>query len=91
MADFASWYRREDYQRIRQIMDDGDEFPVSFDQWEINAQRGIARSAALGVTLETVIFDPDEFIAFCDSEKIPRDSKARAMFGVRRGFAKRMN
>jgi hypothetical protein len=88
MTDFANWYRREDYERIREIMDDGDKMPRTFDEWEANAKRGIARAAAMGVTLKTIVFDPEEFIVFCDSKKIPRDSQARAMFGIDRGLAK---
>jgi hypothetical protein len=72
-------------------MDDGDKMPRTFDEWEINAKRAIARAAAIGVTLKTVIFDPDEFTAFCDAKKILRDSQARAMFGIERGLAKGMN
>ena len=32
MVHFAAWFRREDYQRIRQIMDDSDKFPPEFDR-----------------------------------------------------------
>jgi hypothetical protein len=91
MADFAPWYRREDYERIRQIMDDGDEFPPTFDEWEVNAKRGIERAASMDFILKPITFDPDEFLTFCDAKKIPRDSKARAMFGIERGRAKDMH
>jgi len=91
MADFANWYRREDYERIRQIMDDGDEMPRTFDEWEVSAKRTIARAASIGVILKIVVFDPDEFVAFCDAKKIPRGSQARAMFATERGLAKDMH
>jgi hypothetical protein len=35
MADFAAWFRREDYERIREIMEDSDRLPPSFDEWEL--------------------------------------------------------
>ena len=36
---FAPWYRRNEYALIREIMDDGeDSFPLSFDEWERNAE-----------------------------------------------------
>src|SRR5262249_48343984 len=34
----ALWFRREDYQRIRQVMDDGDGYPAEFDAWEARAR-----------------------------------------------------
>ena len=38
MADFAAWFRREDYERIREIMEDSDRLPPSFDEWELLAK-----------------------------------------------------
>jgi hypothetical protein len=38
MPHAAAWFRREDYQRIRQIMDDSDKFPADFDAWEQRAK-----------------------------------------------------
>jgi hypothetical protein len=91
MADFAAWYRRVDYQRIRQIMNDGHEFPGTFDQWEQAAKRQMARAKAAGVVLKPVILDPDEFITFCNVKNLPQGSQARALFGIDRGLAKGMN
>ena len=32
MPKFVSWYRRDSYPLIREIMDDKDTFPVDFDE-----------------------------------------------------------
>ena len=32
MADFAAWFRREDYERVREIMEDSDRLPPNFDE-----------------------------------------------------------
>src|SRR5262249_9714136 len=37
MPQCAPWYRREDYDRIRAIMDDGPLMPPTFDEWEATA------------------------------------------------------
>ena len=42
MADFAAWFRREDYERIREIMEDRDRLPPSFDEWELLAKSRVA-------------------------------------------------
>ena len=31
---FTPWYRREDYALIREIMEDGEDLPLAFDEWE---------------------------------------------------------
>ena len=45
MPNFAPWYRREDYALMREIMDDGQTLPVSFDEWEKEAENERARRA----------------------------------------------
>ena len=45
MADFAAWFRREDYERIREVMEDSDRLPPSFDEWELLAKSRVAKEA----------------------------------------------
>jgi hypothetical protein len=91
VSDFAAWYRRQDYNRIREIMDDGNRFPATFNEWEKTAKSQVARAAAHVITIKPVILDPEEFVAFCDGQKIPRGSKERGMFAVARATAKDLN
>jgi len=42
MPHCAAWYRREDYDRIRSIMDDGAKFPPTFDEWEETTKEQVA-------------------------------------------------
>jgi hypothetical protein len=42
MADFAAWFRREDYEHIREIMEDSDRLSPSFDEWELLAKSRVA-------------------------------------------------
>ena len=46
MADFAAWFRREDYERIREVMEDSDRLPPSFDEWELLAKSRVAKGEA---------------------------------------------
>lgn len=66
----AGWYRREDYERIRLMMDDPDNFPETFDEWSKLAEGQLARFIAQGMPVEKVIIDPDGFAAFCSKAKI---------------------
>ena len=38
MPNFTPWYRREEYALMREILDDGDTLPFSFDEWEREAE-----------------------------------------------------
>ena len=51
MADFAAWFRREDYGRIREIMEDSDRLPPSFDEWELLAKSRVAKAKRDGIIL----------------------------------------
>lgn len=88
MADFAHWYCREDYERIRQIMNDGGELPKTFDAWERGAKRSLSHAKENGFIFQQIRLDPNEFVAFCEEKKIPHDSRARASFARERGLAR---
>jgi hypothetical protein len=45
MGHFALWPSRANYQRFREMMDDGSKYPVEFDQWEKTAKRQIAEKS----------------------------------------------
>jgi hypothetical protein len=49
MADFAAWFRREDYERIREIMEDSDRLPPSFDEWQLLAKSRVAKAKRDGI------------------------------------------
>ena len=75
------WYRRKDYKHIRSIMDDGNKFPKTFDEWETKAKRRLASAAAAGVPIQPVILDPGEFLAYCKAKNFSaRGDRERNMF-----------
>jgi len=78
MPHFAVWFRHEDYQRIRQIMDDRDKFPPEFDAWETRAKGQMEEAKRHGLVITPVILEPDEFLAFCKTENMTPRGEARA-------------
>jgi hypothetical protein len=91
MADFAAWFRREDYDRIREIMEDGERLPPSFDEWEQLAKSQVANAKRGGIIIKPVMLDPDKFIAFCRAKKMKPNGPARSKFAIDRGIAETMN
>ena len=84
---FTPWYRREDYALIREIMEDGEDLPLAFDEWEKNAECELAAAKREGTITIPVFIYPDEFFSFCDKWKIPLNKKTRAEFANSRGAA----
>jgi hypothetical protein len=87
MADFVAWFRREDYERIREIMEDSDRLPPSFDEWELLAKSRVAKAKRDGIIIKPIMVEPDTFVAFCKARKIKPNGEARAKFVVDRGVA----
>lgn len=70
------WFRREDYDRIRQMCDD--ELPGTFDQWEKMVQKRLDERVPAGVHVEKVVLDPDDLAAFATSKGAEIDASVRA-------------
>jgi hypothetical protein len=81
--EVAAKCRREDYERYKFIMDDGAMAPVTFDAYESNFKRQVAKmEAELGEKIEVLEFNPDEFVRFCEKHHLKRDSFARCAYAT---------
>jgi hypothetical protein len=88
MPRFAPWYRRDDYALIREIMEDAeDTLPLTFDEWEKNAESERAAARREGVFIIPVFLDPAEFFGFCKEKKISPNKTTAAEFASSRGAA----
>jgi hypothetical protein len=77
----VAWFRREDYQRIREICDD--EMIPSFDDWEAKMTKLIAGREAPGIFIEKVIIYPDELLDFAKTTNAGKiDTKVRGAFAA---------
>ena len=73
------------YALIREIMEDT--LPLSFDEWERNAECERETAKREGTIIIPVFIDPDEFFSFCKRRKIPLNKTMRAGFANSRGAA----
>ena len=71
------------YALIREIMEDT--LPLSFDEWERNAECERETAKREGTIIIPVFIDPDEFFSFCKRRKIPLNKTMRAGFANSRG------
>jgi hypothetical protein len=63
---------------------------MTFEEWERTAKRRLESAVAAGVTIEPVILDPGEFLAYCKAKNFSeRGDRERNMFA--RDFAKDLN
>ena len=75
------WYRREDWTRILEICADREELSGgdgTFDEWEAAALGVVQDIEAMGRKVERIIVDPEELLAWCNSQGVPVDGSSRA-------------
>jgi len=71
------WYKREDYDRIRSICDDGDHFHATYDEWLEEAEACRKHLEGEGIKIVTADLDPDRFLALCNTKKMRPNASAR--------------
>lgn len=76
-----AWYKRSDYARILEIMEDREKLPVTFDKWQSKAEQLERQSRAAGKTVVRAYIDPDHFVAWCAANKVHVDANARMRWG----------
>jgi hypothetical protein len=74
------WYRREDYARIREIMEDADSLAPSYDHWLTAAENNEAEARRVGVQVVRVPVDPETFTRWCVDRGSARTRTARVEF-----------
>lgn len=77
-----SWYKEHDYQRLRDIFDDGDKLPFTYTQWLQNAQYGFDELTSKGHIVVKAYIDPESFTVWCVERGYRIDSKARNQFAI---------
>ncbi len=76
-----AWYRREDYQRLKEMFTDGSKLPDTFDEWFRLARRTYRTLTASGLRVERAYIDPEVFPAWCKANGLKMNAKARTYYG----------
>jgi hypothetical protein len=74
------WYRREHYDRILAVMEDGHLLPASFDEWLERAEQLLKQAAHQGVIPVKAHVDPEPFVDWCRERNLRLDSNSRSQF-----------
>jgi hypothetical protein len=78
----VAWYAREDYTRIREIMDDSHTLPPTYDEWEQGIELMVAREAAPNRIIHKIYIDPETFSMWCKERNANLNGNARAEFAA---------
>jgi hypothetical protein len=76
-----SWYRREDYDRLKAMFTDGSKLPDTFESWLQNAQNLHDKLTGEGRAVVKAYIDLETFPEWCRAHGLGMDAKARIAYG----------
>jgi len=74
------WYRLEDYEAARRLMEDRDKLPATYAAWRINAEQSEKKFQRLGWITTRAYIDPADFVAWCRERGLNLNAEARNQF-----------
>jgi hypothetical protein len=77
------WYKRQDYKRVLQIMEDADVLPPTYDKWLHAAEKAMEKMKRSGHMVVRAYIDPQTFPAWCVEHGLTPDANARSDFASR--------
>jgi hypothetical protein len=75
-----AWYQEADYDRCKALFADGPNFPLSFLQWQDQAEQIRKRCVRNGQIVVKTYIDPDTFPAWCAANGKNVDASGRTAF-----------
>ena len=78
------WYRAEQWQRIRDIAVDSDDFENSYVEWLQLAEEKARELKGRGLRVEKVDLDSEKLILWCNERGLENDAKARSLYAAER-------
>ncbi len=78
----VAWYRRDQWERLRKIADDPENFHDTYEEWLATAQARTRDLERQGVSVRRVDVDVDELVKWCEEQQCKLDGQARANFVV---------
>ena len=78
------WYRPEQWQRVRDIAADSDEFEDSYVEWLELAEEKAKELKGRGLRVEKVDLDSEKLILWCNERGLENDAKARSRYAAER-------
>ena len=78
----VTWYRPEEYNTLMAMFEDGADYPPTYEQWLVNANRGLEKLTQQGYKYEKAILGPETFPAFCRQFKMQMNRDGRTAFAA---------
>jgi hypothetical protein len=78
------WYRPEQWQRVRDIATDADDFEASYVQWVQVAEEKLKQLRSSVIRVEKVDMDSEKLILWCNERGLENNAQARSLYAAER-------
>lgn len=75
-----TWYRRDAYRRLREVVCDPETLPAEYKAWLADARRAFVKYKEMGFEPRRVYLDVDEMLAWCEERGREPDQKSREAY-----------
>jgi hypothetical protein len=80
----VAWYRRKQWQRVRDISTDADDLENTYEEWLRLAEQKLAELTGAGLRVEKVDLDSEELIVWCNERGLEINGQARSSYTAER-------
>jgi len=75
-----SWYKPEDYDRMKRMFKDGFRLPDTFEEWLDRAEKAAAQLTADGYVVIRAPLDPETFPKWCRDHGLEMTTETRSIY-----------
>lgn len=76
------WYKKEQWETLKNLFVDGDKLPVSYEDWLHRAEQMKKEVQAAGDAVIKVYIDPETFPEWCEKKGMEMNSEARSQLAI---------
>lgn len=76
------WYKEDDWDTLKEMFDDADMLPKTYDDWLVRAEEMKEKVQEQGDMVIKVFIDPQTFPEWCQSKGLPMNAEARSQLAI---------
>ncbi len=82
MVQALVWYKKEDWNTLRDMFVDADLLPLTYDDWLKRAEAMKTQVQDAGDAVIKVYIDPETFPKWCEDKGLQMDAEARSQLAI---------
>lgn len=77
-----TWFQPEEWQKLKETVDDPTMLDDSYEDWKKGAEQAIRDFRENGQTVQKVSLKIDKLLAWCNTQDLKPDGKARSQYAA---------